>query len=662
MDWQSIQPLFTWLSEHPAWSGLFVFLIAFSESLFVIGIIVPGTILMFGVGTLVGTGVLDIQDTLLIAFLGAVAGDGVSYWIGVKYHRQFSLIWPLKNNPHHIERGKAYFKKHGGKSVLFGRFVGPVRPFIPAIAGMMDMPAKYFFMVNILSAAVWSPFYLLPGIVFGTSIGLASIVGTRLMAMLLVLVVSTFLLVWLIRKTMAFIAPRMEAFYLKCYRVAVVNSLFGAAVKAIIDPDTAERRGLYFFSILILLSLTVFTLFIGQFSSLIFLVMNEAVENFVLLTRSAFGDELLLAIWEFYSWLTLISTIACCFLFLFLYKQMLVARHLVLLLILVCLTGVFLNFLSEFVLQTTTVFANLKMLVLASFLTFIALFVAQYQSFAKRWLVFSLFGFVILMFILADLYLGKIKFTEVISSSSIAYLWVLLITTAFRRHAIPLVRMKLRMMIACMCGVFLVSGSLWASLNYDKDYAEIFVKSEEIVVTHHHWLDEVSLQLPSQRQDMFGIKKQVMNLQWLGGLEAIKRSLTKIGWKSAVEVDYRSVLFWLKPDVNLSELPRIPQTHLGEKEVLVMMKFDESNDTAKVLQLWSSGFKIKKNDAPLWIGSITRQAVSQKAKWLAYLRIDSLVSSEMKVFENNLLAEGFIVQKVQANNSLLVSGGRPGEK
>ena len=662
MDWQSIQPLFTWLSEHPAWSGLIVFLIAFSESLFVVGIIVPGTVLMFGVGTLIGTGVLDIQETLLIAFIGAIAGDGISYWIGIRYNQQLSSIWPLKNKPHYLEHGKAFFKKHGGKSILFGRFIGPVRPFIPAVAGMMGMPAKYFFTINVFSAALWAPFYLLPGIVFGTSIGLASIVGTRLMVMLLVLAVSTFLLVWLIRKTMAFIAPRMESFYLKCYRVAVVNSLFGTAVKAIIDPDTAERRGLYFFSILILLSLTVFTLFIGQFSSSILLVANETVANFVLLTRSTIGDQFLLSVWEFYSWLTLLSTISCCFIFLYIYKQVLVIRHLALLLILVCLAGVFLNFLSEIALQSTVVFANLKILVLTSFVTFIALFVAQQKSFAKRWLIFSLFGFVILMFVLIDLYFGKIKVTEIISSLSISYLWVLLITTAFRRHTISLARVRLRMMVVCMSVVFLMSGSLWASINYDKDYTDIAIKHEKVVVTYQDWWSEKSLPLPFQREDMFGIKKQAMNLQWLGDLEAIKQSLEKNGWEPVVEADYRSVLFWLKPDVSLHELPRIPQTHLGEKEVLVMMKLDGNNEEAKILQLWSSGLKIEKSDIPLWIGSITRQAVSRKARWLASLKVESLRSGEMKVFEGYLLAEDFTVQRSKVNQSLLIISGRLSEK
>ena len=78
MDWQLIQPIFHWLSDHPAWSGLFVFLIALTESLVIVGLIVPGTVLMFGVGTLVGAGVLDVKLVLFLAFIGAVIGDSIS--------------------------------------------------------------------------------------------------------------------------------------------------------------------------------------------------------------------------------------------------------------------------------------------------------------------------------------------------------------------------------------------------------------------------------------------------------------------------------------------------------------------------------------------------------------------------------------------------------
>jgi len=662
MDWQSIQPIFTWLSEHPAWSGVFVFLIAFSESLLIVGLIVPGTILMFGVGTLVGTGVLDIQETLLVAFLGAVLGDGLSYWIGARYHQQLSNIWPLKNNPDYLNRGKRYFKKHGGKSIFFGRFFGPVRPIIPAVAGMMGMPKKYFFTINVISAAVWAPFYLIPGIVFGTSIGLASIVGTRLVIMLLGLIVSTFLLVWIIRKMMAFVAPRVESFYLKCYRVAVVNSLFGTAVKAIIDPETAERRGLFYFSFLIFLSLTIFTLFIGQFSSSLLLMVNETVENFVILIRSSLGDQLMLAILEFYSWLSLSLTIFCYYIFLFIYNQKVAMRHLALLFILTCSSGFILNLVSGSVLENSVVFVNMKILMFTSFLTFIALFVGIQQSFVKRWFIFSIFSFSILLLVLAELYFGKINVSELVASISVAYLWVLLVTTAYRRHSVPLAKEKLPIMIISLISAFALSGSLWASLNYEKDYQSFEIKSKQVIVPYQHWLDSTSLRLPAQREDMFGLKKQVLNLQWTGSPGSIKQSLKILGWSMPIEVDYRSVLFWLKPEVSLYELPRIPQTHLGKQEVITMLKFDEDKTSAKVLQLWPSGFTIKENNEPLWIGSITRQFISEKAKWLAYLQVQPIREVEIKSFEKSLREHNYIIEQTEANNVLLISNGRSGEK
>ena len=662
MDWQSVQPIFTWLSEHPAWSGLFVFLIAFTESLLIVGLIVPGTVLMFGVGTLVGTGVLDIQETLLVAFIGAVLGDGVSFWIGARYHQQLSSFWPLKNNPDYLDRGKRYFEKHGGKSIFFGRFIGPVRPVIPAVAGMMGMPKKYFFTINIISAAAWAPFYLLPGIVFGTSIGLASIVGTRLMVVLLTLITSALLLVWLIRKMMAFVAPRIELFYLKCYRMAVVNSLFGSAVKAIIDPDTAERRGLYFFSILIILSSIILTLFVGQFSSPLLLLTNETIENFVLLIRSSIADQLMLAIWEFYSWLTLILTICCFCGFLYFYKQMLAVRHLALLLILAAISGFALNMLSASVLEDGAIFINMKILMFTSFVTFVALFIGRQQSFVKRWLVFSIFSFIVLLLVLVELYFGRIKATELVSSLAFAYLWVLLFATAFRRHSIPLAREKFPKMIVAMIGIFTVSGSLWANINYERDFESFNLKIEQTVVSYREWFDVISTQLPSQREDMFGLKKQVLNLQWAGDPEAIKQGLKNLGWESPIEADYRSILFWLKPNVGLDELPRIPQTHLGKQEVITMMKFDEGKVSAKVLQLWPSGFTIKEKNKTLWIGSVTRQSISEKAKWLAFLQVKPMATNEMNMFETSLAENDFLVRQSKVNNVLLINNGSFDEK
>ena len=194
MDNINLEPLLQWIQAHPAWSGLVVFLTALAESLALVGIVFPGAMMMFGFGALVAAGAMALWPTLAYAIVGAIAGDGLSYWLGRHYQEQLSGLWPFSRYPDLLEKGKAFFKRHGGKSIIFGRFVGPVRPVIPVVAGMLLMPASRFIAVNVISALAWGPAYLLPGVIFGASLGLAAEVASRL-----VIVIALFVgVLWLI--------------------------------------------------------------------------------------------------------------------------------------------------------------------------------------------------------------------------------------------------------------------------------------------------------------------------------------------------------------------------------------------------------------------------------------------------------------------------------
>ena len=190
--------LVPFLSAHVGWSLFFVFLIALLESLAIVGIAFPGAAMMVVSGMLVATGALPLGPVLVVAIAGAVAGDGISFWLGrhfgpgLKEHPRLERWRPL------IEKGERFFHRHGGKSILFGRFVGPVRPVIPLVAGMLAMPHGRFVAVNLLSAVAWAPAYLFPGIVLGQGLTLASNVGTRLAILLGVLIGAFWLGLWLI--------------------------------------------------------------------------------------------------------------------------------------------------------------------------------------------------------------------------------------------------------------------------------------------------------------------------------------------------------------------------------------------------------------------------------------------------------------------------------
>ena len=126
----------------------------------------------------------------MLAMAGAVAGDGVSYWLGHHYKRRLTGLWPFSRYPGMLQRGETFFSRNGGKSILLGRFVGPVRPVIPVVAGMMGMKPVHFSIVNVLSAIGWALVYILPGVVFGTSLAVAGAVSTRLAVVVFILILG----------------------------------------------------------------------------------------------------------------------------------------------------------------------------------------------------------------------------------------------------------------------------------------------------------------------------------------------------------------------------------------------------------------------------------------------------------------------------------------
>lgn len=159
-----------WIIAHPDWAGAAVFTISMAESLAVIGLFIPGFIAMGIIGWMVSVGILQIVPTLLLAILGAIAGDGISYYIGRRFKDHLPFYWPFSRFPQWLERGKKFFIDHGGKSIVIGRFVGPVRPFIPVVAGIMHMRPRDFLFANVLSAVIWAPIYMLPGFGIGISL------------------------------------------------------------------------------------------------------------------------------------------------------------------------------------------------------------------------------------------------------------------------------------------------------------------------------------------------------------------------------------------------------------------------------------------------------------------------------------------------------------
>jgi undecaprenyl-diphosphatase len=155
--------LSAWLAANPQWLGLALFLVACGECLAIVGILVPGTLLLFAIAVLAGSGALSLGETLLLAFAGGLLGDLLSYALGRRFHQNIRRLPGLRQHPEWMLGAEVHFQRYGGVSLLVGRFIGPLRPMLLMIAGMLDMPFMRFFAVSLLAASGWSVAYLLPG-------------------------------------------------------------------------------------------------------------------------------------------------------------------------------------------------------------------------------------------------------------------------------------------------------------------------------------------------------------------------------------------------------------------------------------------------------------------------------------------------------------------
>lgn len=167
MDIPAIQQ---WLIANPGWVIACIGAVSFIESFALLGIVVPGIVILGAASFAAGTVDLSIAGCLAAAFAGAVSGDGVSYLLGRIFHGDIKRAWPFRKHPTWIANGEEFFARHGAWGVALGRFVGPIRPVIPLVAGILSMPARRFFLINVVSGMAWAPLYVLPGFMLGAAI------------------------------------------------------------------------------------------------------------------------------------------------------------------------------------------------------------------------------------------------------------------------------------------------------------------------------------------------------------------------------------------------------------------------------------------------------------------------------------------------------------
>lgn len=156
------------MREYGVWVYALLFLIIFAETGLVVTPFLPGDSLLFVVGALCGMGTMDIKIIMPLLMLAAFVGDNTNYWIGrlvgnKLIQRSNSRIFKRE----YLDKTNKFYEKHGGKTILFARFLPIVRTFAPFVAGIGRMRYELFVTYSALGGLIWIGGLIVAGYYFG---------------------------------------------------------------------------------------------------------------------------------------------------------------------------------------------------------------------------------------------------------------------------------------------------------------------------------------------------------------------------------------------------------------------------------------------------------------------------------------------------------------
>jgi len=601
----TIATLFAWISANPAWAGFGVFLIAFFESLALVGLVLPGAAMMFGIGAMVGTGTLPLMPTLAWAAVGAICGDGISFWLGRRFHMQLKVMWPLRNHPELIGSATDFFYRHGGKSIFLGRFIGPIRPVIPAVAGMLEMPVHRFLIFNIASGIAWAPVYIFPGMIFATSLGLASEVASRLAVLIGTLLGLLFLLLWLQKHLFNWVHRHTYPTIQRTLAWAKVHPFIGEIPAALLDPEHPEAKGLSLLALLLLVTTVLFATILHAMGHEGLLFNLDSYLYYTLEgLRTPWMDKILVAFSLPGEWpiLLLLSLVVGSWLWFKGLRQ--AAWH--------WLAAVTVGALLSLALKwgwnepTNQLHATLHggyLLTGVAVYGFLATLIARECLEKHRWLIYTAAAVLILGIAFTRLYLGAHRLSGILAALTLGLAWVALLGIGYRNH--PARRIPPLSLATFSLIVTVLSSGIYGWQRHAAILADYAITVTQSEMDKSAWWQGEWRQLATYRADLRGYNNHPLDLQYAGKLPPLKAALTAAGWHPPPPLTTFSWLSWLNEKTPLKMLPVLPQVHNGHDEVLLLVKENPDEGTLTALRLWPSRYRLNGSKEPLWLGNVT---------------------------------------------------------
>ena len=650
------QELLGWLNAHPGWGVAIVFLIAFFESLALVGLLLPGIMILFGVGTLIGLGLLDLVPIWIAASCGALLGDSASYLLGHRFRGHLLDFWPFSRYPVLMERGALFFNAHGAKSVVAGRFIGPLRPIIPAVAGMMGMKPTRFLAVDILACISWAPSFLLPGMLFGASLEVASEYTGRLTVILVILVAVLWLTWWLMRLVYEPLASRSARWLRHAIRWGRRHPVLGRVAGPLLDPSRPDVLAVSMLGILLVVLFwgLLMLLFLSPFSAQP-QAMDQAVQNLALSLRNHLTDPVMVAIAQLSRWPVSVFSAVALLLWLYGARRYSAAVHWFIAIV----GGALIHLLLSWSLRNTPQVIELTdqaikgpsaaMNLITVVLTFFAVMEAGELRRRYRQWPYIVAALILILLTLSRIYLGMEWFSGALIGIGFGLAWTTVVGIAYRQRA----KRRFSGGIASLIfyGAFLVLFAWQVQEHSSADLGLLQTAISEREIEEEYWWNSEYRNLPTERTRVASVASRQFNAQIGVNPDEIARLLEQAGWERVPESDWRWIVQALNPEPDQASLPLLGRAYQGRSEELLMRKNLDAKGSMLTVRMWDSGVRLLPERQALYLGQLSEEELVQRFGLFSYWRSVPGSDSDMSWVREAL---GELDQKIMPGNLLLL--------
>ncbi len=602
-DW--LDGVVAWIGAHPVLAGGVIFLIAFCDALAVVGIVVPALPLLFAVGTLVGLGHVDGPYAVVCAAAGAVMGDGLSYWLGRRWGPQLREHMLFRRYPQLIDRGEMLFRRHGAKGLVIARYVGAVRPFVPAVAGMLQMPVKRYLPVSIVASLSWAALFLAPGWIFGASYDAVAAVADRL-ALVLMALVAVLALVWAsVLYTWRWFAGHADQLLARALKWTRAHPHLGRYAAALIDPNRPESASLALLAVCLLsIAWAFFALLATVWMRGEPLAIDRSVFDAMLTLRNPLADRLMAALATLGDPEVLLPPVVVALGYLVWRRRWIAAAHWLAALAfgfaLTAALGVGIDMPRPPTAPRGFGFPSIAVTMATIGFGFFAVLIAREWPGRKRVWPYLLAGVVVALLGFARLYLGAHWLSDVVAGVLLGVVWLLVLGIAYRRHVARSFWMR---PLAWLFYATFAAAALWhAPRAVDRELAKFHPPAPGATLSVARWWRGGWRDLPARRNERDASHRWSLDVQVAGPLAPLRARLEAQGWRVQPQADWVATLGLLRADTPASRQPVLPATLDTEPESLLLRRDGPGADRAQVLRLWRAPVRLT-GDAPLWLGA-----------------------------------------------------------